>query len=790
MTGKIAFRAGRVLAIAAAVPCLLLGSHALAQAKGAPANLFANPSFEQGRDEWRIDKGGKTAASFTVDKADAARLRRSRVATAGQYSALVTIGAVEEWGTQFGQSVDAGAQGRTYTFAVLARSTRGPVSVDLQIERRGKPYDRAARSEPFTLRGEKWTELHVTFKVDKPFPEGWFAYVSCTQGGCEYRADMFRLYEGQYVPHEQAAREDAASASVSLFDTRAALGGRPRGEVLAKRAGWTRLGEDQAAHPFKGDAVFLNDKLAVVLRRGGPGAEVFATGANTPTFRALLAPAAGGKCGELSSLKIVKNTSGAVGVDAAFKTRDAKVLGLNYELTMGQPFIRTEALRGEGVTSLRVEADSRHVVLPDFFADDIVVDAADFPSREADLPGENFLLHLVGSEDAIVMGVWDKRERDVRVTLSDAGGSPAIGGCEIHYGKGGKIWVAVLEGRGIWHRHSVAKEDAGRVIRLDWKTPFPAQWRMDWRRDDKLTDSWEMIAEKRNAEFEKHGWFGDPQSIPSNRKRWTTVLGSFLYPCWVDQGGQGYVQPLKNPVRFDGPALIYPINRVKGTPLDVFTVADVARATLGVGPCEYILDLEGQGQSYKGRATCAARDALGAIYAAGQQKQKRAEVEKALDDVLVFVKHIRGRIESYVDFAHKTLAYLEEQKKAHPELAGFAAEMEPLARAVDAAVDRRRDKIKTTDYVAELTGKFRRELLDYEGEDALARCKAITEAIVVVGSNQDELVGECRLAVRILRQRAGLAMAANPRAGVIAGEIRRRTQEALRNPASHEAPRH
>ena len=41
-----------------------------------------------------------------------------------------------------------------------------------------------------------------------------------------------------------------------------------------------------------------------------------------------------------------------------------------------------------------------------------------------------------------------------------------------------------------------------------------------------------------------------------------------------------------------------------------------------------------------------------------------------------------------------------------------------------------------------------------------------------------------------VRQRAGLAMAIQPAAAEIAREIRNRTQKALRNPTSYEAPRH
>ena len=158
--------------------------------------------------------------------------------------------------------------------------------------------------------------------------------------------------------------------------------------------------------------------------------------------------------------------------------------------------------------------------------------------------------------------------------------------------------------------------------------------------------------------------------------------------------------------------------------------------------------------------------------------------------MLLFVRHIRGRIEDYRAFGRKLLVYLDEQKKAHPELADFLAEMESLTRVIEQRVEKRKSQIQSPEYVAALTEKFRRELLDYEGSDALEKCKAITSAIVVVGGNQDELVGECRVAVKNLRQRAGMVLAVDPRTAPIANEIRRRTQAVLRNPASYEAPRH
>src|SRR5262249_45431296 len=315
----------------------------------------------------------------------------------------------------------------------------------------------------------------------------------------------------------------------------------------------------------------------------------------------------------------------------------------------------------------------------------------------------------------------------------------------------------------------------------------------DFTRPNGLTDSWELLLQaEKGGGYLKPSWLGsEEQYLDADRHRWNTVLGSFTYPCWSDPHGRGFIQPLKNKaLSFQGPFVVYPINRVKQTPLDAYTAVDVMRNTLGVGPCQYILDLEGQKAEYKGRATCSCRDELARIYGKGAQKQKRAEVEKILDDGLIFVKHIRGRITHYVEFGHKMREYLAQEKKAHPELADFLTEMDKIAQEIDTRVAARADKIKTPVHVATMNEEFRKNVLDDVGTEAFAKSKKYAEALVVIGDNQDELSGECRWVVKALRQRAGILMATNPRAAPVAAEIRARTQEALRNPANHEGAHH
>ena len=764
------------LQVAVALACLFVSAPALA---GPQEDLFQNPSFEEGREPWRMDKDRQTEAQFTIERSGGA---------AGPGCAKVTVGAIHGWGTQFGQSLTAPPVGKTYTFAVLVKSTKGPVTLSLQIERSGKPYDRAASTERTSVGSDRWTELHVTFKLNKPFPQGWFAYIACQQPNGEYCADMFRLYEGEYVPYEKAARQALIAAAVSLFDTRTSSAAPLAASAVAGKAGWMKLAEDDTDHRFSGDAVLFNDRLALVLRRGAAGAELYARGDGGFTLRASLVPLPM-KDAKLESVAIEENSLAQCAVKAQFRSPGGQDAALYFELGTGQWFVRTESR--SGATGLAVLAPCRFLVMPDFFADDIVIDAAELPVPAAELPSENFLLHLVPGGQSIVITVTSNRDRDARIELAGRDSSRQATRTELQYGKQGKIWVAVLEGRNLWHQRDVSRSEAGKVLPLDWKAPFPAQWRVDWRQGDRLNNSWEMIVQRADGQFDKPGWLAEMTAIPANRSRWNTVLGRFSYPCWIDGSACGFFQPLKSPkVSFEGPALIFPMARVHGTPLERYTVVDLVRATLGVGPCEYVLDVEGQGAAMKGRATCGTRDALKPIYAAGQQRKRRAEIEKILEEVVIFVTHIRNRIDQYVAFGRQTAAWLASEKPAHPELAEFLTEMEGLARAIESDFDKRKERIRTPQHVIDLTNEFRRNVLDYEGKDALLRCNKITNAIVVVGGNQDELVGECRRDVRVLRQRAALAAATHPQAVAIAKEIRRRTQEVLRNAASYEAPRH
>lgn len=558
---------------------------------------------------------------------------------------------------------------------------------------------------------------------------------------------------------------------------------------LSAKNGWIPLGA--TADGFKGDAVVSNGRIAAVLRRKDAAVDLYAVKADgTPArIRLFVQSAMGETAASVERIALIENVKAGATLEASFKTVKGAALSAKFRLKKGDVAVQVEPMTGAG--RLRVECAGRFVILPDFFADDITIDATKLPLASVELPSENFVLHPTANGDALTMCVFENRQQDVKVTLAGKGDDRQVTGSEIGFEKK-KVWVALLEAPQIWHARNIAAADAGKIINLDWKMPYPAQWRVDFSRDGDLTNSWEMLLQDRGyVSYSRPNWLGKgEETFAASREHWNTVLGTYPYPAWSDADGQGYLQPIKGKfLRFNGPALIYPIHRVSTTPLDAFTVVDVMRNTLGVGPCEHILDVQAHEGQYKGQATCGVRDILTPIYAAKKQKQRRDEIDKTLDDGLVFVKHIRGRINDYVAFGQKTRKYLAEQRKAHPELADFIDEMDRLTQEIDVKFTARKDKIQTPEHVAKMNADFRKNVLDYDGPDAAERCKAYTHALWIIGDNQDELSGELRWVVRTLRQRAGIRLAMDARAAPIATEIRNRTQEVLRNPAWHEGAR-
>ncbi|MFI5381783.1 MAG: hypothetical protein ACHRHE_21000 [Tepidisphaerales bacterium] len=620
------------------------------------------------------------------------------------------------------------------------------------------------------------------------------------------------LLLAQSAVAQPAAAAPPVEPATYLCDAPDAPADALAGQWLSRAGGWSRLEEDDKTHTFRGRPVFMNDKIVAVLEADTPAISVYSRQTQGAKLCARLQPVCDGSADlKRVSVAIKENSRSTIALEIGFRAAGNAMRQITYELSAGQPFIKTTG--GAGVERLRVYAPCRFAVLPDFFADDIVVDASTIAVEQAELPSENFLLHLMHGGEAIVMTVSESRDNDVVVRLS-GGASREIASSDVFFGKKPHIWVTVLAEPGIWHQRDITAADTGKVIPLDWRMPFTALWRVDWSKTDKLSESWEMLLQDPSGKYVMQNWFGQKESEGQNfgvefgardwnkpnRQRWNPVLGAFKFPCWIDNDRSGYLQPLE-PRKgketlpgFAGPVLVYPIDRVAAapfaTPLEKLTVVDLVRMTLGVGPCEYILDLEGQKRNSRGVATCYARDVINAIYKEGSQLQQGPAINEQLTLCVAFIGNVRERIDQYVQFGHEMTAYLEQQKRLRPAQAAFFDEMLAMSRKLDAVFEQSKERFRTPAFAQQTADDFRANLLTYAEKDAYDKCATQMAIFTSIGGAQDDAVASCRMIVKTLRQRAGIAMAVNPDLKEIATEIRQRTQVILRKATAYEAPRH
>lgn len=517
-------------------------------------------------------------------------------------------------------------------------------------------------------------------------------------------------------------------------------------EAVEKKAGWTILGEDVKTYEFKGDAVLLNDKLVVVLRRQGLGAEVYTRTRSGLNQRAVIAPRSPSRdrTQGLKHIRIVENHPGAVEVEATFDTQGAtttKTLAVAYRLTTGQPYMQVQPSRGVG--ALRVQVPTQFLVVPDFFADDLVYDARKFTQARIGLPVENFYLHLTGSDRnrptgrGIVTCIWKSNPvaagigQTAAAFLEGEGDNRIIEASEIACADGKTIWVAFMEHDQVWHSYVIASDEAQEDLLLKWDPPFPAKWRGNFVGTDEAAESWDF-KEGRLANYEAPGF------------------GKQVYPCWF-QTDKPYVRPPNvRPARRESTPsrllVIYPIDRSQATPLNEFCLIDIMRNTLGVGACQYVLDLEG----LDSESTPA--PALTMEWVEKQFKKKKEtryadEIQARLKLMVDHVRHVEDRIVQYSAFEREVRELYTKPGKgiSRDAITGIDGILDNMAYSITLFEPARK--------TPELAEQLAEQVIGLFGKDgAYAECERIGRELRSMGDAQDRTLSKCRMAVRRLGQ--------------------------------------
>ncbi len=558
------------------------------------------------------------------------------------------------------------------------------------------------------------------------------------------------------------------AARLSIWDTQSTV---EENEVdLGARKNWEQVAPGTTGRALSGDVVIENERITVLFCRRGAGPAIFPRGAKDRARIVTVAPG-GETASTLCAIEIRKNDKSEIVLEAASTTPGGKEIRASYSLGRGRSFLEAKPLRN--ADRVRIEAPTRFAVIPDFFGADMVFDPRAYPQPRLVIPPENFVLDLLEGGNTIVMGIWPAGNQEARLVLEGAQEGRRIGATEITFDSK-SLYVGVLHAPGLWHEYRLKESYTDKDLPMGWKRPFPAKWRANFC-SGRRSDSWDF-QDRRNT-------------------TWMYLYQEIVWPCWFD-GENGFTRLSKKFIGVKGPmefVLVYPSERRGETPLAASTPVDLLRDTLGVGPCEYVLDREGlQGRSANagrksfGRGVCDTTTPIEYLFIMGSEARENALIGHLLDDILADNVAINARVLEFRRFGEDLGSACAAMRKETASASPLLDEAEKTAKAIEAYYQ---EKLPTIHNPAHAAGVARRlrELTSRNDPENLGECKTLTYELRDIAGTQHTMVGEYRVMVKKLRQEAAIQGSESPAASKIAESIRKLGGQVLRKKYGVEA---
>lgn len=586
-----------------------------------------------------------------------------------------------------------------------------------------------------------------------------------------------------------------ASRNLVLWDTLSPVGDRLKPE---DRSGWKavpndllRLEKDPLKassdpgyygrdYSFAGDAVVETPGLIAVFRSAKGRATLYCKPDSSGKDKGSgLADWIGGKVVEVSPVRVEDGSATISRLEILRNADDEIVLKVGFSHA-GSPqaagifsFDRTgivEVKPVEQMKQVRLSISMEYGVVPSFVGDDLIYGAAEHSATGVlSVPAENLFLGLLPGESKELVVTWPKGKQRVSLRVGEENGKPRIQSIDLE-NDAQSFYLAALTAPGIWHKEALTPDYLEKDVRIQWKRPFPARWKTQLYEEDLKTT------------FVFREFRGDI---------WRGVAGSYDYPAWFSGEDAFYHFSKKVPPR--GESLIYCLEE-RDTPLTVSTPADMLKQTLGREASEPILDVGGRklrthhrrgGTGVRRACTCGCTEAIQVVFEAGEEVNRKEDIQGAVDDMIYFVHCHVERINEYRQFADEVLRTLEKRRQTSQELKPFLDSLEEIARQIPQECEVQKENMKTFGYADDLS----RKTIALTARKDPNNVKAYMELLKAwreMGGAQDYVMAKCHTITRNLCQAAGYGCAALPYAVSLAEEIRARCRQTLRNPDGYE----
>ena len=415
----------------------------------------------------------------------------------------------------------------------------------------------------------------------------------------------------------------------------------------------------------------------------------------------------------------------------------------------------------------------RYGLLPSFVGTDVLYAPERMEGNQFNLPSTQWLVGLGDGNDSMLVAVWESDTQAVSLGLSGEGEKRRIDSMTIATAKAG-FSLGLIEHANLWHKEALKEEWLGAYTPIAWQRSFPARWmcqffvtpasRPTFR--EPCMDYAFPIASARTRQYGV--WFEDwnrypfyfdgPQTIFHFEKTFVPngdALIYFLEPAAAD---------LYSPCEIVGQAL----GREKALALFDFDANGLRKLKYST-PAEFLYD----------RPVCATTDRLTAI----RQAERTTVGVNLATHIYEFMQGIRSRVDQYNDFFKQTQDYLAGEKKAHPELKEYLADMEAMVN--DAQAESKAVYATSLATIQTKTDAMKKRLQEGTGNGFdMGDLNCETPA-----GWQDDLCRRYNRFVMRLEQTAALKCGDSPDKAVIAKHILDDSRAILRQPTRWESRR-
>ncbi|MGO8675716.1 MAG: hypothetical protein ACLQVX_07575 [Limisphaerales bacterium] len=736
----------RLRAAAWAAAAIVLAGLATAPCgAAAEQNLLKNPGFEETAPGIDTPPGWVT----TADSAGKAGLTDKETHGGRNAIAIPAQSAVE-------QKLDSAVAGAYLARCWVKSQSEQPVSFLLQDS--DKPWTGYAISEIKVPR-DKWVRLESFCVLDQS------GSLTLRLGGMSKEFNLYHGTSGEMGSpivaddFELIRREPGSSAEPVVWDAKMELGA-----VFdwSARDQWSRV--DSPGTGFAGTPVIQGRHIVGAVRKSDGGLILYSVREGRLKQRCAIVPAPGFSASKCT----VVHENGRRGIRVSAAAGDSSYTA--WFTAKGLVRVESGHVPRFEVRDCRL----RYGLLPSFVGTDLCYAPARMPAgNQFNIPSTQWFVGLVDGNDAMLVAAWDSDSQAVSLGLSGQGESRMIESLSIATGTNA-FSLSLVEHAGIWHREALNEEWLGEYVPIGWARPFPARW--------------------------MGRFFVTPGGHPSFREpcmEYSFPIADARTRMW----GVWFEDWNHYPLAFEGPRTILHFEKtfipngealiyfLEPAAADLFSPSEIVEQALGPEKAAALFDFEAnrvRKLKYStpdlplfDRPVCATTTRLSKI-----KKEQKATVGVDLATHLYeFIREIRGRVDQYGTFFAAMQTYLAAERKAHPELGGYLAELQGLVAQAQA----QSGEIYATPLESVQKKIDAMKALLREGKGDGFDCGELD--VRDTAGSQDDLCRRYNRLVLRLEQTAALTCGDSPEKAVVALYIRDQSHAVLREPTRWEPRR-